>query len=270
MIVRHPSSKSASTVVRTAAIVVAMGGLAACGSVPSPALDDARMNVESAQNDPQVVQYAPNKLDEAVAALNRAEAAREEGEGNEEVEHLSYLTDQRVGIARARVEERLAQEQIQQAGSQRTGIELEAERARAAELERQLAELQAKETERGYVMTLGDILFDVDRAELKPGGLREVGRLAEFMREFPNRNVVVEGHTDSTGDESYNLQLSERRAMSVQDALIRQGIEPYRIASGGYGERYPVATNDSTAGRQQNRRIEVVILDEGQAPVPRS
>jgi OOP family OmpA-OmpF porin len=270
MIVRHPAPSTAASSIRVALPALAIVALGGCGSVPTPALDDARINVESAQNDPQVVQYAPNKLDEAVAALNRADAALAEGEGNDEVEHLAYLTDQRVEIARARVEERLAQEQIQQAGSQRTGIELEAERARAAELERQLAELQAEETERGYVMTLGDILFDVDRAELKPGGMREVQRLAEFMREFPNRSVVVEGHTDSTGDESYNLQLSERRAQSVQDALIGNGIEPFRIAAGGYGERYPVASNDSSAGRQQNRRVEVVILDEGEAPVPRN
>lgn len=251
-------------------VLLAVGLLAGCGATPTPALDEARLRVQQAQDDPQVIQYAPRKLDEAVAALDRAEAARAGGEGNAEVEHLSYLTDQRVDIALARVDEKLAQEQIGQAGAQRTQVELEAERARAAELERQLAALQAEETERGYVMTLGDILFDVDRAELKPGGMQEVNRLAEFMREFENRNVVIEGHTDSTGEPSYNLQLSERRARTVQDLLIRQGIAPSRIAAGGYGERYPVASNDSSAGRQQNRRVEVVILDEGERPVPRS
>lgn len=255
---------------RAAVPVVAALALAGCGSVPTPALDEARAEVESAQNDPDVARLAPAQLDEAVAALNRAEAARAEGAGNDEVEHLSYVADQRVEIARARVEEQLAQEQIDQAGALRTDVELEAERARAEELERELAELQAEETERGYVMTLGDILFDVDRAELKPGGLREVERLADFLQEFPERAVVVEGHTDSTGEDAYNLLLSEQRAQSVQDALIARGIDPSRVAAGGYGERYPVATNDTTAGRQQNRRVEVVILDEGEAPVPRS
>lgn len=250
------------------AAVLAVLLLAGCGGARNPALEEARANVAAARADPEIVAYAPARLSEAEAALARAEAARTEGET--EVTHLAYLTQQRVEIAEAQATERAAQEQIEAVGDQRSDIQLRQAEERAAELERQLAELQARETERGYVLTLGDILFDVDRAELTAGGVQQVGRLAEFMREFPERNVVIEGHTDSTGADSYNLQLSELRATAVRDLLIRQGIEPSRIASRGYGELYPIAPNDTQAGRQQNRRVEVVILDQGAAPVPRA
>ena len=244
--------------------------LAGCGGTPSPALDQARVQLEAAQADVEIRRQAQAALNEAEAALARAERARNAGEDDEEVSHLAYLASQRVEIARALAAERTALERIEELGQARSEMELEQTRARAAELERQLAELQAQETERGYVLTLGDILFAVDQAELTPGGAQQVSRLADFMREFPNRSVVIEGHTDSTGDDAYNLQLSERRAQAVADLLIRQGIDPARMASRGYGEQYPIASNDNVAGRQQNRRVEIVILDPGEAPQPRA
>jgi outer membrane protein OmpA-like peptidoglycan-associated protein len=140
----------------------------------------------------------------------------------------------------------------------------------AEELQRQLAELlQARETERGLVLTLGDILFDVDRAELNPGGEQQVTRVADFLREFPDRQVLIEGHTDSTGSAEYNRQLSQRRAASVEHFLISQGVDARRIDIRGYGRDYPVASNDTGAGRQQNRRVEIVILKQGMTDAPR-
>ena len=117
-------------------------------------------------------------------------------------------------------------------------------------------------------MTLGDILFDFDEAELTPGGELQVARLADALRQMPERNVLIEGHTDSSGSDSYNLELSQRRANAVEELLIIQGVDPTRILTRGYGEQYPVVANDSAAGRQQNRRVEVVILEPGQAGVP--
>lgn len=261
---------SASRISVTTTIAFVSLALASCGGPLSPALDDARARVQTAQADPELQSYAPLALNNAVDALARAEAAQAAGEGSEEVTHLAYLTTQNVEIAELRAAEKEAQTRIEGLGEQRSEIRVQQAEDRAAELERQLAALQAEQTERGYVMTLGDILFDVDESTLTAGGLQEVSRLAQFMREFPARNVVIEGHTDSTGTDSYNQQLSERRALAVQDALLRQGIDPSRIASRGYGERYPEVSNDNAAGRQQNRRVEIVILDAGERPVPRA
>ena len=106
------------------------------------------------------------------------------------------------------------------------------------------------------------MLFDLNEADLKASGKRTVERLAEFMEQYQERRVRIEGYTDSTGAAEYNQGLSERRAMSVRNELMNQGIPGSRIEVEGYGEAYPVATNDTSAGRQQNRRVEIVISDE--------
>ncbi|MGE4543984.1 MAG: OmpA family protein [Pedobacter sp.] len=131
-----------------------------------------------------------------------------------------------------------------------------------AKLEQEIAELQAVKADRGLVMTLGDVVFDVNKAELKPGGFLTVEKLAAFLEEYPTRKVMIEGFTDSTGTAEYNQGLSERRALSVRKALLDKGIEASRIDFRGYGEEFPVATNATTAGRQMNRRVEIIISDE--------
>jgi outer membrane protein OmpA-like peptidoglycan-associated protein len=115
------------------------------------------------------------------------------------------------------------------------------------------------------LVTLGDVLFEVGQADLKPGIQRKLFPLAEFLKENPDRNVLIEGHTDNTGAPAYNLELSQRRADTVASFLISQGVSPASITSRGYGQDYPVAPNTTAAGRQQNRRVEVVILREGKA-----
>jgi outer membrane protein OmpA-like peptidoglycan-associated protein len=134
--------------------------------------------------------------------------------------------------------------------------------ARAAQLEAQLAGLAAKKTERGLVITLGDVLFGTDLSRLNDEGMRTTQRLASILQENPQRNVLIEGFADSTGASAYNLQLSERRATAVRDALQSQGVARERIQIRGYGESYPVAANDSAPNRQLNRRVEIVLSDE--------
>ena len=133
---------------------------------------------------------------------------------------------------------------------------------RAARLESQLADLFAKKTERGMVITLGDVLFGSDKASLTAGGTRSAQKLADVLQQNPNRTVLVEGFTDSTGADAYNQQLSERRGMTVRDALLQMGIGSERISVRGYGESYPVAANDTAANRQLNRRVEIVLSDD--------
>jgi outer membrane protein OmpA-like peptidoglycan-associated protein len=135
-------------------------------------------------------------------------------------------------------------------------------RERATQLEAELTDLQAKQTERGLVLTLGDVLFDTGQATLKPGAANTIDRLAQFMSDYGERQVMIEGHTDSRGEEEYNIDLSARRAMAVRAALLERSIEPQRIRTVGLGESYPVASNDTPGGMQQNRRVEIVISDE--------
>ena len=129
-------------------------------------------------------------------------------------------------------------------------------------LETQLKELNAKKTERGLVITLGDVLFDTNKAQLKSGGTRSLQKLADFLKQYPQRKAQVEGYTDSTGSADYNLELSDRRANAVRSSLVGMGIGNDRITTHGYGQESPVASNDTADGRQLNRRVEIVLSDE--------
>lgn len=128
--------------------------------------------------------------------------------------------------------------------------------------EMQIRELNAKQTKRGLVVTLGDVLFNSGKSELKAGGSRNVQKVADFLMQYPKRSVLIEGFTDSVGTESFNQALSERRAESVRAALINLGVSPDRISTQGYGEQYPVAENDTSAHRQSNRRVEIIFSED--------
>ena len=141
--------------------------------------------------------------------------------------------------------------------------------ARAAQLEAQMAELAAKKTERGLVITLGDVLFGTDLSRLSDEGMRTTQKLASVLQQNPQRNVLIEGFTDSTGAAAYNQELSERRAMAVRDALQGQGVARERIQMRGYGQSYPVAANDTPSNRQLNRRVEIVVSDDNGKVMPR-
>jgi outer membrane protein OmpA-like peptidoglycan-associated protein len=140
-------------------------------------------------------------------------------------------------------------------------------RQQLRELQAELADLNAMETARGLVVTVGDVLFEVDRAELRPGARRELDRLAEVLRDRSGLTLAIEGHTDSTGSADYNLSLSERRAASVRAYLVARGIDRDRTTSIGLGQDVPVASNDTASGRQQNRRVEIVIQQPASARV---
>jgi OOP family OmpA-OmpF porin len=186
----------------------------------------------------------------ATMAEERAEIAREEAALAREAvaleEKKAALAERRAALAR------------REAGGTPAG------RPRAAQLEQELADLQARETDRGLTLTLGDVVFESDRAELKADSMRKLYPLVTLLKEYPERQVLIEGHTDSSGETSYNRELSEQRAAAVRDFLVTNGTDPERISARGYGEAYPVASNDNAAGRQENRRVEVVVLHEGE------
>jgi outer membrane protein OmpA-like peptidoglycan-associated protein len=142
----------------------------------------------------------------------------------------------------------------------------QAERERA-ELREQLRQqlnviLETRETARGLIVNLSDVLFDVDQANLKPGAREKLARIAGILSAHPGLQIEIEGHTDSTGSDDYNQRLSERRAESVRSYLRDQGIGQAIVAAVGHGESRPVATNGTAAGRQQNRRVELIVSGE--------
>jgi outer membrane protein OmpA-like peptidoglycan-associated protein len=162
-----------------------------------------------------------------------------------------------------------AQQQAQDAQAQAAAAQQQAAQLaeRSARLEAILVELHAQKTERGMVVTIGDVLFATDRAELNANGMANVRKLADVMMQNPDRTVLVEGFTDSTGTRAHNQELSERRAQSVAQALTSMGVPRERVAMRGYGQAYPVAPNDNAGNRQLNRRVEIVLSNEG-APIP--
>lgn len=136
--------------------------------------------------------------------------------------------------------------------------------ARAAGLARQLAALEALKTDRGLVITLGDVLFEFNRAEVKASAQARMAQLADFLKQYPDRRVSIEGHTDNIGSTSYNMELSLRRAEAIKSQLVGLGIASERISTVGYGKDFPVASNDTDTNRAINRRVEVVISEPGQ------
>lgn len=264
-------------------VVLALG----CASPPTPTgLLDAQDAYKKAEASTDVKQNASVELYEAKRALERAESEWTQEGDVEETEHLAYLARRRVEVAelwaagRKAAEEgrELSQQSARDADAMVSAAEAaraEAEAARRAaeeataserKLREELSDLQARETARGLELTLGDILFDVDQASLKPGAMQSLYRLVTFLKEYPDRAVLVEGHTDSTGSDAYNQSLSERRAESVRSFLIQNAIDVRRVLARGYGKAYPVAGNDTAAGRQRNRRVDIVILHAGESP----
>ncbi|MFN2329843.1 MAG: OmpA family protein [Chromatocurvus sp.] len=257
--------------------------LVACSSAPTQpeGADTARSKLTRLQSDPQLASLAPVAIKEAEAAVRAAE----EPQGDKEKgEHLVYIADRKVDIAQALAESRLLVDKRAMLSQQRESARLDsrtrevdsarsqAESARmdtlaaqqeTAELQRQIAELNAKATERGLVVTLGDVLFDTGKAELKSGAATNLAKLAAFLNQYHDRSVLIEGHTDSVGNEDYNLGLSQRRADSVKAWLMSQGVNSARLVASGKGESSPVAGNDSASGRQLNRRVEVIIENTG-------
>lgn len=252
---------------RTLSISIAVGLfalMAGCASSPpyNAKIDQARSNYLSIEQDPDVARSGASQLRAAKTELDKAEALLEADADLAEIEHAAYLANRHAEIAQQQGLRASLEDEVSSAEERRKQIMLQMKTNEAEALRAQMEAMKAEQTERGMVLTLGDVLFDLNEADLKSSGERTVARLAEFMRQYENRRVRVEGYTDSTGAESYNQQLSERRAMAVYDSLLGMGISSSRVEVEGYGEAYPVASNSTSSGRQQNRRVEIVISDE--------
>ena len=215
--------------------------------------DSAQRSAEASQRQSEASQRS------AEASQRQSEASQRSAEASQRSADASQrqAVSERQAANEAQLNTQAARQQTQDAES------------RSRQLESQLAALEAKKTDRGMVITLGDVLFDTNQAQLKSGGLRNVQKLADFFKQYPQRRVMIEGFTDSTGGMNRNQELSNNRAQSVRTALLDMGIGTDRISSRGYGESYPVAGNDTAAGRQLNRRVEIIVSDDNGNIVPR-
>lgn len=277
---------------RLAALALSSLVLVACAMAPTspPGAAEARDRLTALQNDANLSTKARVEIREAETAVRIAEeplSADQAALGT----HRVYMADRKVSIAEAVASARFAEDQRARLGEERDEARLQARtreadrahidaaRARdaataaqnaqmevaaaaareAAEYQRQISELQAATTERGLVLTLGDVLFATASAELQSGSHSNLDKLVDFLNEYTERGVLIEGHTDNVGSVDYNQGLSRRRAESVMSYLVRQGIASQRLSAAGLGMDRPVAGNDSASGRQQNRRVEIII-----------
>ena len=270
--------------------------LAACASVPKgPPPEIVRLDGELSRlrADPRI---APNAVDEISKAQAAVNVMSNQGRRLDEpmFRHGIYIADRLVQTAESVGLARYAEQHGKQLGVERDRLLLDV-RSREAENARQLAssalatasaerrnaeiaradanavrnelevmraqvtELQTRQTERGLVVTLGDVLFEVDRAAIKPGATRALDQLVAALRTDPAAAITIEGHTDSTGSRDYNMDLSTRRMNSVRAYLVTHGVDPARISGRGLGPDYPVASNATESGRLQNRRVEVIV-----------
>lgn len=306
---------------RLLTILAVAATLAACSSVPerNSDLDRARGRLNEAQRNTQTVTLAPEELKQAGTSMEQAQRAFDAAQPKPTVDHLAYLTSQRVVIANETATSRASQAVTESASAERDKLRLsmrtaeadrakaqlamseqnsalksaalvqadaaaqqdqariaasnarveasnarvEASNARARALEMQLNELNAKKTERGYIVTLGDVLFDTGRDRLKPAAAANLGRLAEAFKRDSTLKATIEGYTDSTGSAALNEDLSDRRARAVVSELLSRGVLAEQLSQRGFGAANPVASNDTAAGRQMNRRVEVVFAQDG-------
>lgn len=279
------------------AVIIVFLLVAGCATPRTAELQNATNLYASARANPVVSTNAPVTLYEAGQSLDRAEKAGSEeqqrhyaylaqrqteqaiAEANRKTEEqrIMQLGEQRDRIvlqsrereaAQARVEAQRSEQQTQMAQQQAAEARGQAETAReqarlateqARQLESQLSELKARETDRGVMLTMSDIMFTPGQAVLTSGAVLSLNKLADILMQNPNEKVLIEGHTDNVGSAGYNQKLSLQRANAVRDALVARGASPDRIMSRGLGESFPVATNNTPAGRQQNRRVDIIV-----------
>ncbi|MEN9438261.1 MAG: hypothetical protein RIR09_2916 [Pseudomonadota bacterium] len=288
---------------RLLTLIALTATLAACSTVPerNSDLDRARGRFNMAQRDAQVVTLAPEELNIARTTMDQAQNAWDQKQPKATVDHLSYMTAQRVIIAQETASSRAAQAITANASAERDKLLLAqrtaeadlahqklaaSERsnaqktnqlaqadaaakqdqaridysdARAHALELELKDLNAKKTERGFVITLGDVLFDSGQDRLLPEGAGYMVRLADAFKRNTALTAAIEGYTDSVGSSESNMELSARRARTVMAALMGQGVLSSQLSVRAMGENNPAASNDTSAGRQMNRRVEIVF-----------
>jgi len=220
---------------------------------------DARRQKEQAQSDTAQAQAATAQAesDATKARSNAANAEAATAKAQSDMANSQAAAATAVSAAQADAEKsRLAAQQAQMSAQQ-----AEADKATMrAKLSEQLNSiLQTRDSARGLIVSMSDVLFDTGKYSLKPGAREKLAKVAGILLAYPGLNIEVGGYTDNVGGDSMNQTLSENRAGSVRDYLVQQGVATNSVSAKGYGNSLPVASNDNSAGRQQNRRVELLV-----------
>jgi outer membrane protein OmpA-like peptidoglycan-associated protein len=238
---------------------------------------DARLAAErsdAANREATANAAAADARADATAAERERIAAQERSALAAQLAALKASSEANAAAERSRSD---AERAAQRAASDKEATEAanqQAKRAAAEQAEREKQELrtkiagqlnsilQTKDSARGLVVNMSDVLFDSGQYSLKPGAREKLARISGIVLAYPSLALEVEGHTDSVGSDDLNLRLSENRADSVRDFLVGQGIVRSSVGTRGYGKSQPVSTNDTSTGRQQNRRVELIVSGE--------
>jgi outer membrane protein OmpA-like peptidoglycan-associated protein len=248
-----------------AARILVVGALGACSSAsePNEAIEGARGEVVAAANDPLVARYARAELESAENAFAQAERDWRRGTDSEVVSHLTYIARQRAAMAREAAKFRHAEGEIQRAEVERRLAEsrrTESESLAGAAAASGAPEVASARAAAGDVIVIfADEQFQEGLMELGPRAGPNIARIADLLRQDPQRVVRLEGHSDDTGSRGRSIEFSGRRAEAVREALVARGIEVRRIIVRALGDSYPVASNETTLGRERNRRVEAVV-----------
>ena len=239
------------------------------GQHSEAALQQAGADFQKVKEDSSVLRIAPKDVIRAGESLARADRLSTYWGSGADVVHYAYQSQRYSEIAREHTNHALNEEQAARLELERQRLQLALRESKLLSvqqqgkwLEEQIVALATTQTDRGLVMTLGDVLFDTGEAELKNSANRVVLKIVQFLQLNPKRVVRIEGYTDSTGGKQENLKLSRDRAQSVADVLVDLGVDEKRIQVEGYGDQFPVDANASERGRAQNRRVEIVFSDE--------
>ena len=251
--------------------------LSACSAAPprNESLETARTVVPEVEKSSRAG-VAAMDISNARKSLDAANRLAEAKGKQADIEYEANNAVTSAQIANEKILTAQANEEIAQGTAQRQAVLLQAREResqhsadqasasaqRVDSLEAQLADLKVQKTERGLVLTLGDVLFDTGQATLKSGAYGTLDRLATALRDKSGRKVLIEGHTDNVGSDASNQGLSERRAQSVQSALMQRDVARSQVTGIGKGENFPIASNDSADGRQSNRRVELIFTED--------
>lgn len=274
-------------------LVTAGVALLAASCVPrqNSALERAGISVENAKSNPDLMEYAPRIVSEAEGLYRKANHEWRARGDSAEVDHLIYMTQRKLDLAREDTNRRMSLElaSLQRDSAHRRAVDISALDARRRqelrhnameavqirsmareneqlvfELRQEVAALQARETERGLELQFSEnALFDSNGSRLIPEAAQRLAPVIAFVRAHPYATVAIESHTDNQGANDYNQHLSERQADAVRRHFIAEGLSFRRVGGRGHGAQDPIASNTTAAGRQQNRRVEVVISSHG-------